>query len=92
MRYTLMVLRRMTLLLYGRDTDPRRCLDGALLTLRWRPQRPHDLAKCVYCEEVATEAALALRRCGRCKGAAYCSTACQREHWRAHKCHCHEQR
>ena len=33
-------------------------------------------------------AAGATKRCGGCKGVMYCSAACQRRHWAAHKAAC----
>src|SRR5258708_5307293 len=39
---------------------------------------------CLFCG--ATRKQLML--CGRCRGAAYCSEKCQREHWRLHKPWC----
>jgi hypothetical protein len=91
-RHYALVALRMTLVLYGRDTDLRRSLDSALHTLQWVPPRPHDMSKCAYCEESPSNAAFTLRRCGRCRGVAYCSAGCQKEHWRAHKPHCSDPR
>ena len=36
------------------------------------------------------EGAVAFRRCSRCKSVKYCSTACQKAAWRAHKVYCHQ--
>ena len=40
--------------------------------------------RCARCGTAAGK----LRRCGRCKGACYCSVECQRAHWKVHKDGC----
>ena len=40
--------------------------------------------QCAECGEANGRLSL----CGRCRGIAYCSTACQRKHWSAHKPTC----
>lgn len=45
------------------------------------PLRPASGATCHGCGKQAA----GLLRCARCRGAAYCSKACQRAHWPQHK-------
>jgi hypothetical protein len=58
---------------------------GQLSTDHIREQKKmSDLTACASCD--ATQK---LRQCSRCKPVAYCSSACQRAHWRIHKPLCH---
>ncbi len=41
------------------------------------------ISKCVVCGKTEQ-----IRHCGRCEGARYCSTECQRLHWLYHKKAC----
>ena len=43
------------------------------------------LDKCASC----ADSTQSLRQCARCKTVSYCSTACQRAHWKTHKPSCH---
>ncbi|ORY90836.1 hypothetical protein BCR35DRAFT_107865 [Leucosporidium creatinivorum] len=50
---------------------------------------------CTNCEELTGKGTgLPSLRCSRCQAANYCSAACQRAHWKAHKVHCklHQQK
>jgi hypothetical protein len=49
---------------------------------------PYDTTICAYCEESPLRAALKLSLCGRCRQAAYCGSACQKAHWKAHRSRC----
>jgi hypothetical protein len=40
-----------------------------------------------YCEGCGLQA-LKMKKCGGCRAVRYCSEACQRQHWRAHKVDC----
>ena len=45
---------------------------------------PRPVARCDACAEPAAT----LKRCTKCRLVAYCSVACQRKHWPAHKPDC----
>jgi hypothetical protein len=45
-------------------------------------------ACCAFCEESPERAALKLSLCGRCEQVTYCSTGCQKAHWKIHKQQC----
>ncbi len=45
-------------------------------------------AACLRCGAAAAADGGRLKRCGACKRAAYCSTACQAAHWREHRPEC----
>ena len=52
----------------------------------------HILSRCASCGKPAADMAGAPLKCARCKAAAYCSAACQKEHWKrgGHKKECNE--
>jgi MYND finger/Ankyrin repeats (3 copies)/Ankyrin repeats (many copies) len=87
----------------GADTHAKLLHKGALigyadLARRWWPDRPELAAVfdpgamqepftppcCANCQK----SGIKLRACSKCHAAQYCSTACQRAHWRAHKPAC----
>jgi len=84
---------RMWLILFDRDTR-KTDLDAALLkTLETLPNSAgassvESLQLCAFCEESPLRAALSLSRCGRCRQVCYCSTGCQKAHWKLHKKSC----
>ena len=47
-------------------------------------QEPLELPSCAHCQKSGVK----LKACSKCHAAQYCSTACQRAHWRAHKPAC----
>ncbi|KAF9113338.1 hypothetical protein BGX27_001788 [Mortierella sp. AM989] len=44
-----------------------------------------ETQKCLRCSKTSTSDGSALKRCSKCKVAAYCSKDCQKEDWKAHK-------
>ncbi|OCH89379.1 ankyrin [Obba rivulosa] len=48
-------------------------------------QAPMDEKKCDGCRKTG----ISLKLCSRCHAARYCTTDCQRAHWKAHKPSCH---
>ena len=84
---------RMVLILHGRavphDCVWRAAIDMHLLkALTELPAPVCDMQVCAFCEESPLRAALTLSRCGKCKQVCYCSTACQKAHWKLHKKTC----
>ncbi|KAK0245163.1 hypothetical protein EDD85DRAFT_963835 [Armillaria nabsnona] len=47
-------------------------------------ERPTDTKACESCKKPGGDG-VQLRLCSKCQTARYCSTACQRSHWRTHK-------
>ncbi|PBK64143.1 hypothetical protein ARMSODRAFT_893274 [Armillaria solidipes] len=47
-------------------------------------ERPMDIKACEFCKKPGGNG-VQLRLCSKCQTAWYCSTACQRSHWRTHK-------
>ncbi|PBK89281.1 hypothetical protein ARMGADRAFT_1015455 [Armillaria gallica] len=47
-------------------------------------ERPMDIKACEFCKKPGGDG-VQLRLCSKCQTAWYCSTACQRSHWRTHK-------
>ncbi len=78
---------RMFLLLYGRDRRTE-VLDAAMLRYREKNPSAQSTEICAFCEESPQRAAFTLSRCGRCKQVCYCSTGCQKAHWKLHKKTC----
>ena len=87
----------------GADTHAKALYEGALvryadLVRRYWPDKPELAAVfdpnavqepftapcCANCQK----SGIKLRDCSKCHAAQYCSTACQRAHWRAHKPAC----
>jgi ankyrin repeat protein len=87
----------------GADTNAKVLNKGALvgyadLARTWWPERselaavfdphavqvPREPPSCASCQK----SGIKLRACSKCHAAQYCSTACQRAHWRAHKPAC----
>ena len=87
----------------GADTHAKALYEGALvryadLVRRYWPDKPELAAVfdpnavqepftapcCANCQK----SGIKLRECSKCHAAQYCSTACQRAHWRAHKPAC----
>ena len=48
----------------------------------------HPETKCGGCDKARADGAKAFSKCGRCQTMHYCSRACQRSHWPAHKPDC----
>lgn len=48
---------------------------------------PSTVDECATCHKTSTETG-PLKRCGRCKTAAYCSVECQKADWKTHKPNC----
>jgi hypothetical protein len=87
----------------GADTNAKVLHEGALigyadlarqcwpeipeLTALFDPDAVHETFTppcCANCQKTGIK----LRACSKCHAAQYCSTACQRAHWRAHKPSC----
>jgi ankyrin repeat protein len=87
----------------GADTHAKVLYDDALvgyadLARTWWPEKPELAALfdpgamqetftppcCANCQK----SGIKLRACSKCHAAQYCSTACQRAHWRGHKAAC----
>ncbi|KAF1831005.1 hypothetical protein BDW02DRAFT_75734 [Decorospora gaudefroyi] len=58
--------------------------DGIAMSPHWLYEAP-QLVRCTNCGCGAEDGLLALKRCGRCGTAAYCSDWCQRVDWKVHK-------
>ena len=83
---------RMHLLLQGREGRDPQLDSGLLRTLATMhtsadnsPATVVSLQLCAFCEESPLRAALSLSRCGRCRQVCYCSTGCQKAHWKLHQ-------
>jgi hypothetical protein len=87
----------------GADTHAKVLHEGAVigyadLARKWWPDRPElaavfdpgavqeplDMPCCANCQK----SGIKLSACSKCHAVRYCSTACQRAHWRAHKASC----
>ncbi len=78
---------RMHLLLFGRD-NREKDLDCVTAACYEKLPSARSPGVCAFCEESPQRAALTLSRCGQCKQVMYCSTGCQKAHWKLHKKTC----
>ena len=51
----------------------------------WEAERQQALASCAKCGRGEACTGSTHRKCSRCKRVYYCSTACQKSHWKEHK-------
>jgi hypothetical protein len=49
------------------------------------PVRTGELVMCAGCGAKQTDAESRFKTCARCETTFYCSAACQKQHWKAHK-------
>jgi len=78
---------RMHLLIHGRNNRSA-LLDDTLINVLQKLVPIRSVEICALCEESPHFAALTLYRCGKCKKVAYCSSGCQKVHWKVHKMYC----
>ena len=78
---------RMHLLLYGRDRREK-TLHEAMLHCHERLPSARSTEVCAFCEESPLRASFTLSRCGKCRQVCYCSTECQKVHWKLHRKEC----
>jgi len=57
-----------------------------------RPGAEGGKGQCANCKAPKTPSGQSLMRCGNCQGVAYCSTKCQKEHWKKHKRLCDDKK
>ncbi|KAH6637534.1 hypothetical protein C7974DRAFT_143159 [Boeremia exigua] len=62
------------------------------ITMKELRNKVHNPDVCAECYARHGEGGTALLLCSKCKGRKYCSTGCQREHWKVHKKICRSEK